>query len=67
MHEIDKDGMMKVEFMGAIHRRPAIRTEYKFPLSGSAVSMVDYKPELREGEVLVEFIGRMPAIVKTGL
>lgn len=63
-YELDADGQMKVEINGAIHRRPARIIEWGFS-DGQRLQLA--KPELRAGEILIERIGMMPAIVRSGL
>lgn len=62
MYEIDADGMMEVEIGGVIHRRPAQINMSVFGASSQLPPRAT--PELRPGEILVEHIGRIPAIVR---
>jgi len=64
MHQIDSDGLMKVEVNGAIHRRPARIMVVALNRDGSP-ALHHAVPELYQGEVLFETVGsRIPTIVR---
>lgn len=64
---IHNDGTMDVEINGQIERREYVVSVYRhsLTLTGERCEPASYKPELFEGEILVERIGLPPLIVRT--
>lgn len=60
---IDEEGFMKVASGGDVLRRRAYAEHVICPGTKKVVGTA-YKPELREGEILVEMIGGPPKIIK---